>query len=230
MGRKVCNGGAGAVCDVSSRTIKVAVTGASGFIGRHVVRELLGRNVEIIAVTRDATCLADAGSLLDVVEMDIGLASEDCFNRLGRPDVLIHLAWNGLPNYNSLHHFETEVPKHYRFLKTLVEAGLSALVVTGTCAEYGMQSGPLSEDLPAMPNNPYGHAKDCLRRQLEFLQPLQAFKFTWARLFYTYGEGQHFKALYPQLKQAISRGDEVFNMSGGEQLRDYMPVAEVANP
>jgi dTDP-6-deoxy-L-talose 4-dehydrogenase (NAD+) len=127
-----------------------------------------------------------------------------------------------------LHHFEEELPAHYRFLKALVEAGLKNLLVTGTCSEYGMQSGPLSENMETQPVNPYGFAKDTLRRQLEYLQRVIPFSLTWTRLFYLYGEGQAENSLLPQLKRAVERGDRVFNMSGGEQLRDYLPISEVA--
>ena len=147
---------------------------------------------------------------------------------MGQPDVLIHLAWDGLPNYKSLHHFETELPRQYQFLKTMIEAGLPSLLVTGTCFEYGMQSGPLSESMPTRPDNPYGFAKDALRRQLEFLKSVKPFSLAWARLFYMYGEGQPSTSLYPKLKEAVLRGDKVFNMSGGEQLRDYLSAGDVA--
>ncbi|MFH1706573.1 MAG: NAD-dependent epimerase/dehydratase family protein [Planctomycetota bacterium] len=208
--------------------LKVAVTGASGFIGRHVLAELALHPVAITAVTRNAAKLANSGSGVRVVEMDIARPGPADYARLEKPDVLMHLAWGGLPNYNALHHFETELPQQYRFLKGLVEAGLPAMVVAGTCFEYGMQSGALSEELPALPDNPYGYAKDALRRQLEFLRGTHAFALTWARLFYMYGAGQAATALYPQLKSAVERGDKVFNMSGGKQLRDYLPVTAVA--
>lgn len=206
--------------------MKVAITGASGFIGRHVVAELARHDVDIVAVTRRADAAWDGRvrpAFLDLLDAPAGT-----FDRLGRPDILIHLAWGGLPNYRSLHHFETELPGHYRFLKNLVEAGLSTLLVAGTCFEYGMQSGCLVEDLPAHPDNHYGFAKDSLRRQLQFLQKTHPFALAWPRLFYLYGEGQAGNSLFPQLRSAALRGDPVFNMSGGEQLRDYLPVTEVA--
>lgn len=208
--------------------MKVAVTGASGFIGRHVLAWLEGRAVETIAVTRHAGRLADWKNRVRVVEMDISHPTPDAFDHMSRPDILIHLAWDGLPNYKSLHHFETELPRQYIFLKTAIEGGLPALLVAGTCFEYGMQSGALSESQPTLPANPYGYAKDALRRQLEFLRGSHPFALTWGRLFYLYGEGQPVTSLYPQLRNAVSRGDRVFNMSGGEQLRDYLPVEEVA--
>ena len=208
--------------------MKIAVTGASGFIGRHVLAELARYPHEIVAVTRTAARLADCSAATRIVEMNIDHPDPGCFDRMGRPDVLIHLAWDGLPNYKSLHHFETELPKHYRFLKTLIESGLPSLLVTGTCFEYGMQSGPLSEDMIPLPRNPYGYAKDALRRQLELLKSTKPFTLAWARLFYMYGEGQPISSLYPQFKDAILRRDAQFNMSGGEQLRDYLPINEVA--
>lgn len=208
--------------------MKIAVTGASGFIGRHVLTALLEHEVEVVAVTRDAARLAGLSEAVRIVEMDIAHPAPDCFEQMGCPDVLIHLAWESLPNYKLLHHFETELPRQYHFLKAMIEAGLPSLLVTGTCFEYGMQSGSLSEDMPANPNNPYGYAKDALRQQLEFSKSIKPFNLTWARLFYMYGEGQSNSSLYPQLKEAVLRGDKVFNMSGGEQLRDYLPVTEIA--
>jgi nucleoside-diphosphate-sugar epimerase len=208
--------------------MKVALTGASGFIGRHVLTELLRHDIEVVAVTRDAARLHGLNKTVQIIEMDIARSAPDSFEKMGRPDVLIHLAWDGLPNYKSLHHFETELPRQYHFLKNMVEAGLPSLLVSGTCFEYGMQSGPLSEDMQTKPNNPYGYAKDALRQQLELLNSAKPFNLTWARLFYMYGEGQPATSLYPKLKDAVLRGDKVFNMSGGEQLRDYLPVEEVA--
>jgi dTDP-6-deoxy-L-talose 4-dehydrogenase (NAD+) len=209
--------------------MKVAVTGASGFIGRHVLAELVRHPVEVIAATRDTTKLADVASKVHVVELDLANPQPDDYQRLHKPDVLIHLAWAGLPNYKSLHHFETELPLQYTFLRGLVEAGLPALLVSGTCFEYGMQSGALSEDLIPLPCTAYGYAKDALRRQLEFLRGKHPFALTWARLFYLYGDGQPKSSLLPQLKESVARGEVAFNMSRGEQLRDYLPVTEVAS-
>lgn len=208
--------------------MKVAVTGASGFIGRNILAELEHHQVEVIAVTRDATRLQNISNCVQVAEMDISLPVEDTFERLGCPDVLIHLAWDGLPNYKSLHHFESELPRQYCFLSKLIKDGLKNLFVAGTCFEYGMQSGALSASIKPQPNNPYGYAKHALHQQLEYLKKVSPYNLTWGRLFYMFGEGQPGSSLYSQLKEAVMRGDKVFNMSGGEQLRDYLPVAKVA--
>lgn len=201
--------------------MKVAVTGANGFIGRHVVAALAAAGADVIAVGRSVEGPK-------AVQLDIHDATPDAFALMGSPDAVIHLAWAGLPNYKSLHHFEDELPAQYRFLSGLVRAGLKRLVVTGTCFEYGMLSGALSEDMRVAPNNPYGFAKDALRQQLQYLQAAHPFQLVWARLFYMYGEGQAANSLLPQLQAALARGDATFNMSGGEQLRDYLPVSEIA--
>lgn len=208
--------------------MKVAVTGATGFIGRHVLAELESRSVESIALVRPSTAKALRHSSYSVVPFDIHNETRNAFELMGRPDVLIHLAWSGLPNYKSLHHFEQELQGQYRSLKNLIESGLQTLIVAGTCFEYGMQSGSLSEEFTAHPSNPYGFAKNALRCQLEFLKSAYPFQLTWARLFYLYGEGQPESSLLPQLRRVAEAGDQLFNMSGGEQLRDYLPVAEVA--
>ena len=209
--------------------IKVAITGATGFIGRHVLAELnIYKDVEVIAVARELREGLPKITNGRWVQMDMTKPPSNVYEVLSCPDILIHLAWQGLPNYRSLHHFETELPIQYTFLKQLIEQGLKSLVVTGTCFEYGMQSGALSEEMETRPSNPYGFAKDALRKELQFLQAIHPFSLTWARLFYMYGEGQPASSIYSQLKIALDEGLAEFNMSGGEQLRDYLQVKEVA--
>lgn len=207
--------------------ISVAVTGATGFIGRYVVAELERRSVSPVIVCREAPNQASL-SRHRVARVDLHDPAADVFAQLGRPEVLIHLAWGGLPNYRSAHHFDRESPAHFRFLKLLIESGLRRLLVTGTCYEYGMQSGPLSEASETRPVTAYGFGKDILRRQLDFLAPYTGAAITWARLFYPFGDGQAPTSLWPQLKQAVEQGNVAFDMSAGEQLRDYLSVEDVA--
>ncbi len=213
-----------------NKKLKILVTGASGFIGRYVIQRLREEDVEIIAVVRNESSLSSLLSDVDeVVEIDIDKISKNIYDHLGSPDILIHLAWGGLPNYHSLHHYEEELPRQYSFLKAMVQGGLKSIVISGTCFEYGMQDGCLSENNITNPQNPYGLAKDSLHRQLLFLNKEMPFNFAWCRLFYLWGEGQSAQSLYMQLRAAVERGDVEFNMSLGEQLRDFLPVEEVAD-
>lgn len=212
----------------ASHMIKVAVTGASGFLGQHVLNYLNNLPVEVIATTRSMQSNLPKLNNGLWIELDIQNPPENILSLMGNPDVLIHLAWQGLPNYKSLHHFESELPVQYDFLSTLIKEGLQSIVVVGTCFEYGMQSNSLSEKFNTNPSNPYGFAKDCLRKQLEFLKIQYNFQLTWARLFYLYGDGQSDSSIYQQLKKAIQHSEPSFNMSKGEQLRDYLPVEKAA--
>jgi dTDP-6-deoxy-L-talose 4-dehydrogenase (NAD+) len=115
----------------------------------------------------------------------------------------------------------------YFFIKKLVELGLKDITITGTCLEYGLYNGCMNPDMITDPKNPYALAKDTLRKFLQLLQNENVFKLKWVRLFYMFGEGQSEKSILRQLDIALEKGDKVFNMSGGEQLRDYLPVEEV---
>jgi nucleoside-diphosphate-sugar epimerase len=206
----------------------VVVTGASGFVGRAVLTALAKRGIRPTAVTRDRRRLSDLEQDAAIIEGDIGIPDTAFIAEIARHDVLLHLAWDGLPNYKSIHHFESELPAQYRFLKAVVAAGSRSIVVTGTCFEYGMQEGRLVETEPAQPTNPYGYAKEALRQQLSFLKQETPFALTWTRLFYMYGAGQNPKSIYSQLAAAILRGDDYFDMSAGEQIRDYLSIEAVA--
>lgn len=203
----------------------VAVTGATGFVGRYVVAELERQSIQPVLVVRR---IPPSGEAKRVVAIDMHAPDADVFERMGKPQVVIHLAWGGLPNYESSHHFDHEAPAHFRFLNGLLASGVRHLVVAGTCYEYGMQSGPLGEHLEAKPVTAYGLGKDVLRRQLERAVMYTGASLTWARLFYPYGEGQAPNSLWSQLKRAAERGDPAFDMSAGEQLRDYLSVEEMA--
>lgn len=206
--------------------MRIAVTGATGFVGRHVLAELARRDVEVVASAR--TVPSSAAANVRWVPLDLAAPPQDCFAALQRPDVLLHLAWGGLPNYRASRHIDTELPLQYAFLENAIRNGLPALVCAGTCLEYGLQSGPLAATGPTRPTTPYGIAKDHLREKLEQLRTAYLCRLTWARLFYMYGDDQPASSLYPSLKAAAAAGQRDFPMSGGEQLRDYLPVEAVA--
>ncbi len=210
--------------------MKFLVTGATGFVGRHVTQELLrrGHNVTVVTRHRDRILEMPWQSCVEVVSYDIHTKDSDVASVLGIPDILVHLAWPGLPHYKELFHFEENLPADYRFLKQMIFSGVKNIVITGTCLEYGMQSGSLEEELPTLPVTPYGLAKDTLRKFLQELQAYHPYILQWARLFYLHGPGQNSRSLLACLDRAIENGDQSFNMSGGEQLRDYLPVEEAA--
>ena len=209
--------------------MNILVTGATGFIGRHLVQTLLENGHSVIAVGRDGR---KAQTMpwwpeVDFINCDIHRTA-DFTTILGTSEIMVHLAWDGLPDYKSLHHFEKNLPADYNFIRSMLEGGMQRVLITGTCLEYGMQSGALAENMSTLPVTSYGLAKDSLRKFLQALQHKTKFNLQWVRLFYTHGPFQNSNSLLAQLDQAIEDGEQAFNMSGGEQLRDYLPVEEVA--
>ena len=209
--------------------MKVALTGGTGFIGQHVRKLLAKTNNEVLLVVREQAKIGELGANEKFVTADISEDRNDWFDYLGRPDVLLHLAWGGLPNYLDSYHVEVELPIQTKFLSKVVSSGLRKLVVTGTCYEYGLTSGALVESQETNPNTPYGIAKDLLRKELFEIQLGQNFELTWARIFYPYGDGQSEMSIYSQLRAAMLNGDQQFKMGSGKQVLDFISVEKVAS-
>ena len=183
--------------------MKILVTGATGFIGNYVINELIKNyQCEIIATSCNLkkAKLCEWFPHVQYYEYNINNIHKNCFEFFQKPDLMIHLAWQGLPNYKDLFHFENNLFSSYRFAKTMIENGLKSIAVAGTCFEYGMQDGVLREDFETAPNNPYAVAKDTLRKFLEQLQKEISFEFKWIRLFYMYGKGQSYSSITPLCK------------------------------
>ena len=210
--------------------MRLLVSGATGFVGRYLVPILLEREHQVTVLSRDEAKAKgfDWYPRVLFVPHDILDTTVSIPPSIGEQDAIVHLAWSGLPNYNALYHFERNLPANYHFLKSVVAAGIEQVLVTGTCLEYGMQSGCLSANSSTRPVTPYAIAKDTLRKFLEAMQKEIPFTLQWARIFYLYGKGKNPNSLLAQLDRAINEGESTFNMSGGEQLRDYLPVSEAA--
>lgn len=207
----------------------MVVTGATGFIGRAVVAAALSRGHAVTACVRDAEKAAKllpqhealtfytAGDLSDIQPADV----------LKGDDALIHLAWQEVGKYTDPNNLLGNLEPQFLFLKSMVDAGLDNLTIAGSCLEYGLQEGAAREAAAASPVTFYGLAKKALYDMLALAVPEGA-ALKWLRYFYVYGEGQRPQAIIPQLLAAIARGDKEFNMSPGDQGRDFMHVETAA--
>ena len=205
---------------------KFLVTGATGFIGQHLLHALLPYG-QVIVICRDKKNIQSLYPKIEVLEQSLTTPIPKKY--LGPDTSLVHLAWPNLPNYTQLFHFEDTLMAQYQFIKQSVLQGITHVMITGTCFEYGLQEGGLSAKTLPQPVTAYGLAKHCLHEFLRTLQKTHSFILQWARLFYVYGEGQNPKALLPSLQAAIDNQEKKFCLSLGEQLRDFIDVKDVVS-
>lgn len=199
----------------------VLITGSEGFLGQRVVGELeMVPDVEVVRLGRwrSPTERHAHGRIVHADLHDERGVEE--IARIG-PDVVLHLAWEGLSDFRSARHL-SQVTGHVRFLNALIDAGTRRIVGVGTCLEYGLVEGELDESMAARPVIPYAEGKARLSEELEHLATEAGVSWSWTRVFYPYGPGQQPKSLWSALDAAIDRGDPVFPMSGGQQVRDYL--------
>tara|TARA_B100000212_G_scaffold335314_1_gene307112 strand:+ start:6394 stop:7218 length:825 start_codon:yes stop_codon:yes gene_type:complete len=195
---------------------QVHIIGSNGFIGKALKRSV---NVDKII------CWSHQSKdyFIDIYE------EESWMNLLKlNPKRLILLSWPGLPNYNETFHVTKNLPQLIKLLELLIINGLKKIVVTGTCYEYGLKNGKLSEDISAEPVSQYGIAKNCLLHSLRNLCTLNSVNWCWGRIFYPFGPEQNEKSLIPSLIKAIKNNDDFFRISSGKQLRDFIHVDDVA--
>ena len=206
---------------------KILVTGGTGFIGQHLVPLLLKKGYDVSVLSRNAEKASHFPWYESVKYFPLDIHIDDCSQIVTPGCALIHLAWQGLPNHNSPLHIEENLECNFRFVTSMVRQGVTQVLVTGTCLEYGKQTGAIKSSFACAPHTPYGIAKYELYKKLESYSKKHPFCLQWARLFYMYGKGQHRNSLMSQLDRAIANKDKTFDMSLGEQLRDYLPVEEV---
>lgn len=211
--------------------MKILVTGATGFIGQHLVPALLSRGVSVIVTYRNNKAKKQVAWTNDVEwrELDIFSPPKSPYIALGSPDRMVHLAWSGLPNFKADFHLTENLPADKHFLESMIEGGLNHLLVAGTCFEYGMQEGELTEDTPSLPHTNYGRAKQALHDYISKIAQQNDVTLQWARLFYMYGSGQNSTSLFSMLQKAIDEGQDSFDMSEGQQVRDFLNVETLAN-
>lgn len=203
---------------------KILVTGAGGYIGRFVVKELCGRGFEVVA----ADVRADGiDSRAQIIRENIFSGSEKIFEELGSPDVCIHMAWRDGFVHNSPNHMG-DLSSHYAFLCNMISGGLKRLAVMGTMHEIGYYEGAIDENTPCNPISMYGIAKDALRRSVFLLEKQKGFCLQWLRAFYIYGDDKRNNSVFSKLTTAAEEGKKTFPFTSGKNKYDFISVEELA--
>lgn len=195
----------------------VLLTGATGFIGSHVARDLVSRGHQVHVVIRKSSDRARIGDL----EGRLWIWDGEMDHVPVTPDVAIHLAWITTPGkYSTADENDDCLRGSLRLLEKLP----CRTVVAGTCFEFdtSLNSGPLREDSPTKPFTRYSVCKDTLRKAV-VARPNSA----WVRFFYLYGPDEHPERRIPAVIRSVLRGEPV-NLAGGAERRDYLHVEDAA--
>lgn len=208
--------------------MRVLVTGATGFIGRHVLGPLVKAGAEVHACSRSPQS-SERG--LTWHRADV-LNAADASAIVGRvcPDVLLHLAWFATPpDY-------WRSPLNLRWTSAtlelahaFVQAGGRRLVGVGTCAEYSWLNGRCVEGVtPIQPTTVYGGCKAAVWSALEPYAREGGVNAAWARLFFVYGPHEPPSRLVPSLVTAIRAGMPA-RCRAANHVRDFLHVADAGS-
>jgi nucleoside-diphosphate-sugar epimerase len=211
--------------------VRIAVTGASGFIGAQVVERLRAAGDEPLALVRNASAAPRLRGFGGLAVHEVVLDDEGALRRwidAHRPDAVVHLAWYARPRDYLVS------PENARSLETttvvakaVLASGCRKLVGVGTCLEYAASDRPVGETDPVGPVSPYACAKHEAFLRAGDLAARAGAELAWARVFHLYGPGEDPSRLVPTVASALARGAPI-DVTPGEQVRDYMHVADVA--
>lgn len=205
--------------------MKLLVTGANGYIGRHVVSELLNNGHQVIACDLR---VKDVDVRAERLEMNLFESTENIYSKVGQPDVCIHLAWRDGFVHNSKNHIG-DLSSHFRFLISMIDDGLKHLVVMGTMHEVGYYEGAIDENTPCNPLSMYGIAKDALRRAMLLYCKEHDCILQWCRAFYILGDDKNNHSIFTKLLEADAAGKEKFPFTTGKTKYDFITVGELAH-
>lgn len=204
--------------------MKVLVTGANGYIGRHVVSALIESGHEVTACDIRVT---DVDSRAKVIEENLFGDVDNIYERLDCPDVCIHMAWRDGFVHNSPNHMG-DLSSHYKFLTAMIDGGLKHLAVMGTMHEVGYWEGAIDENTPCNPLSMYGVAKNALRQSMIAYTKDKDCKLYWLRAYYILGDDMRNHSIFAKLLQADKEGKELFPFSTGKTKYDFISVDELA--
>jgi dTDP-6-deoxy-L-talose 4-dehydrogenase (NAD+) len=207
----------------------ILLTGATGFLGKQIIKNLCKFNVNIIPVVRSGNekFLIKNHKIKKIIySPDIFKENENWWTETCKNiDTIIHTAWHVKPGDY------LESPKNIDCLtgtlnlaKGAVNSSVSRFVGIGTCFEYDLTLGKLFYNTPLKPKTSYGSAKATLFTFLSHWLPKHSVNFAWCRLFYLYGEGENKNRLIPYIRERLDSNKQV-ELSKGNQIRDYLDIA-----
>lgn len=195
----------------------ILVTGANGYLGQGIVKKLLDNGNKVIA--SDFRCESvDARATIKACDL---FSVENPYEYFEKPDVLVHLAWrDGFVHYADSH--INDLPKHYDFLKKIIDGGLKHVAVMGSMHEIGFFEGSINENTPCKPTTPYGIGKNALRELARMLCLQNDVTFMWLRGYYIVGNSMAGTSIFSKIAIAAKEGKEEFPFTLGQNQYDFI--------
>ena len=210
------------------------VTGASGFLGAWLVRQLLQRGHSVTVLMRGTPQSRRVADWIDRVHIVKGSleAAEGLREELvhDNVDVFFHLAWHGVTaeyRYDPAQ-ISTNVVGTLRLWELAREIGCKHWIGVGSQAEYGPSTAVLHEEMAPRPVTAYGVAKLATAMLTAKMSEMAGIRHTWVRLVAAYGPGDDPRHLIPSVVRALSSGTRPA-LTTGEQQWDYLYVEDAAN-
>ena len=204
--------------------MKVLVTGANGYIGKHVVKAFLNAGHEVYVSDFSYKGMDERAHIVDT---PIFCGDKNIFHLLGEPEILVHLAWRDGFRHNAESHMK-DLSSHMIFLKNMIDGGLQYLTVMGSMHEVGYYVGCVTENTPCNPMSMYGIAKNALRQALQLYCQGKPVNLHWLRAFYIFGDDMRGSSIFAKLWQAVEDGKEEFPFTTGKNKYDFIEVDELA--
>lgn len=207
---------------------RALLTGAGGYVGRYMIDDLIARGFEVHGVSQRER---DADSRLTWHTVD--LFNSDATKALCA-DVaathLVHLAWETEPGqfWESDNNAAWQSASE-KLLEHFVHYGGARAVLAGTCAEYDWSNGHCVAGVtPLRGRSAYSRSKLAFRDAAFARADGSNLSVAWARVFFSFGPHERKRRLVPAIILALLSGERA-RCTDGEQLRDFMYVADVAD-
>jgi dTDP-6-deoxy-L-talose 4-dehydrogenase (NAD+) len=204
--------------------MKVLITGAAGYMGKHVVKACLNAGHDVYVSDFQYKGIDERAKIVDE---PIFSGEKDIYDRMGRPDVLIHLAWRDGFIHNSNAHMN-DLSSHMTFLEHMIDGGLKYLTVMGTMHEIGYWEGAIDENTPCNPMSMYGIAKNAMRQALMLYVKDKDVNLHWLRAYYIYGDDMRGSSIFAKLCQAEEDGKAEFPFTSGKNKYDFIHIDKLA--
>lgn len=209
----------------------IVITGATSFVGIHLIRRWLKTDCHIYAVVRPDSKNINRlpeDERISFVELDL----QD-YGKLpmyiSEADVFYHFAWEGtrMPYRDN----DQMQEANYRYAVNAMEAamkmGCKCFVGSGSQAEYGVTNGPVDENHPCIPLSAYGKYKLKTCEALANMADKTEMRLIWVRIFSLYGEYDYAGSLIMACLEKMSR-NEPMEMTACTQMWDYLYIEDAS--